>query len=132
MSPAIYILLWILLALIPGFVARHRGYSFWAYYLHGLFPSFVTALITLGIALQNSSWKPVEDTNSETGGLPVNIIATSEEDLDGKNEPSMETKTRGMDANALETIAKLHELRKQGILTEEEFLQKKKQLLDRI
>ena len=41
---------WIIFALIVGAVASRKGFSFRAYFFHGLFPTFITALITLSIA----------------------------------------------------------------------------------
>jgi hypothetical protein len=56
---------WICLALIPGSVASKKGYSFWAYFLHGMFPSFITALITLNIA-ENMQYRHTDTPAVET------------------------------------------------------------------
>jgi hypothetical protein len=50
MEVLIAVIFWIVPSVIVAFVAKKRGYSFWAYLLHGFLPSPFVALITLHLA----------------------------------------------------------------------------------
>lgn len=60
MLAMIAILFWLLPSIVVAFVARHRGFTFWAYLLHSYLPSPFVALITLHAATRGARLNVLE------------------------------------------------------------------------
>jgi hypothetical protein len=126
----VYIVIWVLLALIPGFAARKRGFSFPAYFLHGLFPSFITALITLRVA--ESVSKNRAYTNGEGSTRIGNRIGATTTTAIPKPTSSDDSSPSQEKRDTYQQLEDLFNLKLKGILTEQEYLEKKAKLLSRI
>ena len=74
-TPIIGIALW---ALIPGFIAKHKNRSFWAYYfLSFLITPLFTMIITLCLSKLNPLGIPEEDTISSTPDKEIELTGQS-------------------------------------------------------
>jgi hypothetical protein len=122
---------WICLALIPGFVASKKGYSFWAYFLHGVFPSFITALITLNIA-ENMQYRHTDTPAVET--QPTDCKPYHSRSGINKTPENRQTPPPQQDQeqDILSKLGQLHELRQKGAISEQEYQEKKAKLLSKI
>ena len=90
------------LGFIPASIAESKGYSFWGWWLYGWF-FFLIALIHISL-------------------LP---------DISKENEEKSKEKA-ALEMNAAEELKKYKELLDKGVITEEEYQEKKKQLLEMI
>ncbi len=118
-----FVLLWIVPAFIVARVASRRGFSYWTYFVHSFLPSPFVALITLRVA---STYAPAVAQMSEPSPAPT---PQSSEETVGSTIPQTEA---GSGAEVLELIEQLSQMREKGVLTQEEYDRKKKQLLDRL
>lgn len=122
------ILAWIILALIVGAIASRKGFSFWVYFFHGIFPSFITALITLSIFNKLSK----QQASLQTDGITTSgTDATIEDELDraGENPTAVLQNDR---KTAMDSLERLHDLKVKGIISEGDYEEKKKKLLGEI
>ena len=94
------------LGVIPGVIAKNKGYNFWLWWFYG-WMIFIAAIIHVNVI-----------PNKKTQQVPIN--ATSQ-------IPYCPPTNLGQ--SAADELKKYKELKDQGVVTEEEFQAKKEQLL---
>ena len=129
-----WVIIMMFMGFIPATIAHFKGHNFFLWWLLGV-AFFIVALPVI-IFLKKREKRPPR--KKEKAAEPEKAAEVKEEDAPGPSETRKEPKPAAKKpekASALDIydqIEKLSELKARGVITQEEFREKKRELLDRI
>ena len=130
----LFFVLWVLPSIVPGLIAASKGRSFMGFFLLSLFFSPVIGLIAALVASKSQSVTITNNVTSQQAVIPQAPVQRSVSYDAPRVTHSASTQALPINpSRTVETevamLERLHKLKQEGVLTEEEFKAEKHKLL---